>query len=254
MINDMLTGLPDTNKNVICILSGGLDSTILLYLLKKKYGDNVIALSFNYNQRHDYELKCATATCKKTNTPHQIIDIGFFGDVVANVSALSNSKNVDVPNIKDVLGEPQPVTYVPFRNLMFISIALGFAESNDATHVFIGLQAHDLYMYWDTTPDFVERVNSVANLNREHLISIEAPFVDLNKCDEIKIGNELGVDFGDTWTCYTGPCIEVDNNNFGHFHMLACGTCPSCAERIKNFMDADVKDPVEYKVKTPWDN
>lgn len=231
------------DKNVAVILSGGLDSTILTYLLNNVYIDGrLTAITFNYNQRHAYELECAARTCQKLNIPQKVIDIGFFGDLVSKVSALSNKKDVAVPNIKDVLGDPQPVTYVPFRNMMFLTLGLSFAEVNNASLLFIGLQAHDLYMYWDTTPEFVERFNHIAALNRQHTIQTCAPFVNLSKKEEIELALELEVPFEDTWTCYAGP----DENG------AACGKCPSCAERIKNFMDAGVKDPIPYAIDIPW--
>lgn len=246
MLNTVVKKLPFITGNVICILSGGLDSTILLYLLKHAYGDNVIAVSYNYGQRHSCELKHAKLTCEITNTPHKIIDISFFGDIISPVSALSGKKEVDVPNIKDVLGEPQPVTYVPFRNALFSCLTLSVAESNNAEFVFMGLQAHDLYMYWDTTPEFIEAINNVAKLNREHLIQVQAPFVEFSKKQEIELGMELNVPFENTWTCYDPIYDSVGD-------AIACGRCPSCAERIKNFMDAGVVDPIPYKVKINWD-
>lgn len=235
--------LPIITNKCISILSGGLDSTILTYKLCDQYGpENIIALSFNYKQRHDIELKFASKTAQILGIKHRIIDIGFFGELISPVSALSDQKIVDVPNIQDVLGHPQPVTYVPFRNLLFMTFALSFAEVNNASHVFIGLQAHDLYMYWDTALEFVNRVNHVAELNRQHPIQIAAPFVNLSKKDEIQIGQQLNVPFENTWTCYRGP----DENG------KACGRCPSCAERIKNFIDADVKDPILYNININW--
>ena len=241
MLSEKLQSLPASDKPVVCILSGGLDSTILLYLLKKKY-DTVYALSFDYNQRHNFELLCAKRSCNKLGVPFTKLPVGFYGDMLKDVSALA-SGDVEMPDIKDVLGDPQPVTYVPFRNMLFMTFALSFAEAMGAGHIFIGLQAHDLYMYWDTTMEFVDRLNSVAELNRMHPISIIAPFVELSKKEEIEIGNQLGVPYIDTWTCYAGP----------NEHGQACGTCPSCAERIKNFYEAGVKDPVSYNVKTPWE-
>lgn len=235
---------PTPPCKVISVLSGGLDSTILTYLLVDCYGaDNVIALSFNYNQRHNIELEKAKITCEKLGIVHKIIDIGFFGDLVSPVCALSDKKVVNVPKIQDVLGDPQPVTYVPFRNMLFLTLAMSFAETNKTGHVFIGLQAHDLYMYWDTTIEFLNKMNEIANLNRQHPIELHAPFVHKSKEEEINWGNSLKVPYEDTWTCYTGP------NEKGE----ACGTCPSCAERIKNFMTSGTKDPINYAIPINWE-
>lgn len=242
-ISEVLKRLPGLNgKNKLCILSGGLDSTILLYLLKHKYKDNVLAFSVDYKQRHSIELEMAKKTCEELSVPHMVVPLHFYGDMISKVSSLSDSKIVEMPTIEDVLGQPQPVTYVPFRNLLFTTIALSFAEATQCDSIFIGLQAHDLYSYWDTTPEFIERLNKIADLNRENRIQIYAPFVNLNKKEEIIIGKELGVNFKNTWTCYTGP----DENG------QACSTCPSCSERIKNFMDAGLIDPIKYKNEIPW--
>lgn len=239
LLHEVLEQLPNDNKRVISVLSGGLDSTVLLYLLKRKYNDNVIALSFNYNQKHSKELEKASETCMLTNTPHKIINIDFFGDLVSPVSALSNKELVEVPKIQDVLGDPQPKTYVPYRNMLFTTLALSFAEVENANYVFLGVQSTDLYGYWDTTPSFIERMNGVSELNRKSQIEILAPFNALLKEHEIKIGIELNVPFHMTWSCYNG-------------HDRACGKCPTCAERIKSFMNCNMADPIEYEIDIKW--
>lgn len=197
-------------------------------------------MTFDYNQRHNIEIEKSKITCEKTNTPQQIININFFGDLVKNYTCLIKNSDLKTPNIKEILGDPSPITYVPFRNLIFISLACSFAESNCANYVFIGLQTHDLYMYWDTTPQFLENVNNICNLNRKSKILINAPFINISKSEEILLGRELNVPFEDTFTCYN-PVFENDK-------ILACSTCPSCSERIKNFMDVNCKDPIEYKI------
>ncbi|MFW6219585.1 MAG: 7-cyano-7-deazaguanine synthase QueC [bacterium] len=234
--------LPNSKNNIISILSGGLDSTILTYLLTAKYGkDKVIALTFNYAQRHYVELYKSKKTCQKLGIHQKILDIEFFGELTENVSALSKKSKIDMPKIQDVLGDPQPVSYVPYRNMLFITLALSFAESNNADNVFIGVQSCDLYNYWDTTPEFIDRINNVSMLNRKNQIIINAPFVDLTKKDEILLGNDLGVDFSLTHTCYNPDELY-----------RSCGTCPSCAERIKNFIDAGMIDPIEYQIDINW--
>lgn len=220
----------------IVILSGGLDSTVALYKTVSEIGaENTFALSFDYNQKHKIELQKALISTKKLGVNHKIIDIGFFGELIKEKSALSGSSDsIQVPSIEDVLGHPQPVTYVPFRNGLFSMLAFSYAECVEAEGIVIGLQAHDLYQYWDTTLDTVQKLNEYAKLNREILIQIEAPFVNMSKAEEIKLGVELKVPFEDTHTCY-----DPQNNK-------SCGKCPSCAERIQNFELAGVKDPIEY--------
>jgi 7-cyano-7-deazaguanine synthase len=229
----------------ISILSGGLDSTVLTYSLVHKYGsENVIALSFNYGQRHSLELNKAITTCKKLGIRHEIIDISFMSEIIKNVSSLSNKKEVEVPNILDVIGDPQPPTYVPYRNMLLTTMAFTFAESNDVDEVYLGIQQHDEYSYWDTTIKFVEKMNRVSSLNRTNSIKLVAPFVSMSKQDEIEIGEKLNVPWEDTWTCYTG--LNKDGEE------IACGTCPSCSERIQNFLLADVEDKVKYN--TSWND
>lgn len=245
MLQEVLNTLPelDQGKKVVSVLSGGLDSTIVTYTLVEKYGaENIIALSFNYGQKHTVELEKAAITCNKLGIPHKVLDISFLGKVIENVSALSASTNVAMPTIEDVLGEPQPVTYVPYRNMILFSIGLSFAESNEAQYVFNGLQAHDEYSYWDTTAEFTKRINAISELNRKNSVTIISPFVEFSKKDEIRVGKELDVTWIDTWTCYRG---EEGNG--------ACGKCPSCSERIMNFAKAGIKDECPYEIDIPWD-
>lgn len=243
-LEQALATLPETEHNVVSVLSGGLDSTILTYILVKKYGrDRVFALSYNYGQKQKRELDMAKATCNWLGIAHKVLDLSILGDIVKNVSANISGTGVAMPTIKDVLGDPQPKTYVPFRNMILNSLAFSFAESNKASHVFTGLQVHDEYGYWDTTQRFVDGMNAIAGQNRSHKVKLEAPFSALSKYDEILIANELGnVQFIFTLTCYNP---DADGNS--------CGKCPSCSERIANFAKAGVKDPIPYSINIPWE-
>ena len=234
MLQDTLDRLPFSAKNVICILSGGLDSTILLYLLKVKYKDNVHALSFNYNQRHTKELDYAKKSTKITKTPHKILNIDFFGDLVSPATSLTKNTSIDVPNLDDLKDkEENPITMVPFRNMLFTTLAFSYAETINAKYVFLGIQQSDLYGYWDCTDKFVEKMNGVSSLNPQIDIKVVAPFVKMTKRDEILLGNELQVPFENTWSCYNG--LE-----------LACGKCPTCRERLKAFSELNLTDPLNY--------
>ncbi len=243
-LEQALAKLPDTDQNVISVLSGGLDSTVLTYLLVAKYGkERVYALSYNYGQKQKRELDMASATCNWLGVKHRVLDLSILGEIVKEVSANIRGTNIVMPTIKDVLGDPQPKTYVPFRNMILNSLAFSFAESNKASHIFTGLQVHDEYGYWDTTQRFVDAMNAVADQNRSHKARMEAPFSQLSKYDEIKIAQELGgVMFEYTLTCYN-PDEEG----------RSCGKCPSCSERIANFAKAGVKDPIPYSVNIPWE-
>lgn len=243
-MNEALSKLPDTEHNVVAVLSGGLDSTIMTYLLAKKYGaDRVFALSYNYGQKQKLELEMAAKTCDYIGVAHKVLDLGILGDIAKKISANIGGTDVAMPTIKDVLGDPQPKTYVPFRNMILNSLAFSFAEANKASHVFTGLQVHDEYGYWDTTQKFVDCMNAVADQNRTHKVKLEAPFSQLSKYDEIKIAQEMGgVKFEYTLTCY-----NPDE------HGNSCGVCPSCSERVANFIKAGVKDPIPYKPGIDWD-
>lgn len=243
-LKEALTALPTTPHNVVSVLSGGLDSTIMTYILVEKYGaDKVFALSYNYGQKQKRELDMAALTCKHLGIAHKILDLSILGDIAKQVSANIGGTDVVMPTIKDVLGDPQPKTYVPFRNMILNSLAFSFAEANKASHVFTGLQVHDEYGYWDTTQKFVDCMNAVAGQNRTHKVKLEAPFSQLSKYDEILIARELGnVRFDYTLTCY-----NPDE------HGNSCGVCPSCSERVQNFIKARVKDPIPYKPSIDWD-
>jgi 7-cyano-7-deazaguanine synthase len=243
-LQQALTLLPSTVNNVTTVLSGGLDSTIMTYLLVEKYGrSRVSALSYNYGQKQKGELDMAARTCDYLGISHKVLDLGVLGEIAKNVSANISGTNVAMPTIKDVLGDPQPKTYVPFRNMILNSLAFSFAEANKAEFVFTGLQVHDEYGYWDTTQKFVDCMNEVANQNRTWKVKLQAPFSRLSKYDEIMIAQELGnVKFDFTLTCYNPN--DKDES---------CGKCPSCSERIANFAKAGIIDPIAYQVDIPWD-
>lgn len=247
----LLPDLPDQKQNVVAVLSGGLDSTIMTYILAAKYGhrqDNpvmsrVYALSFDYGQKQKRELEMAAKTCSYLQIEHRVLDLSILGEIAKSISANIGGSEVAMPTIKDVLGDPQPKTYVPFRNMILNSLAFSFAEANKAAYVFTGLQVHDEYGYWDTTQKFVDSMNIVADQNRTHKVKLIAPFSHLSKYDEIIIAEEMGnVRYDLTLTCY-------NPNEEGH----SCGKCPSCSERIANFAKAGIKDPVPYSMDIPWE-
>lgn len=228
--------LPDTTDNVVSVLSGGLDSTILTYALVDKYGpEKVYALSFFYGQKQRIELRRARQTCEHLKVRHKILDLTILGEIAKNISSNISGSDINVPTIAEVLGDPQPKTYVPFRNMILCSIALSYAESIKASRVFSGLQATDQYNYWDTTQAFVDSLNKVALQNRTHKISIETPFSKLSKYDELILSKDLNVKYEHTLTCY-------NPDEFGR----SCGVCPSCSERISAFKKANIRDTIKY--------
>ena len=227
-----------SNKSVV-LLSGGLDSTVLLYHAVCELKHDVTAVIFNYNQRHSRETAYAYHHALELKCNIQHINAEFIGDITKNSSALTNKKT-KVPHIKDVVGLAQPPTYVPMRNLMFLSIAAAVAESNKCSTILYGAAEVDTHSgHWDCSVEFLDLINSTLNLNRENKITVQAPFIKFSKEKIIAIGHDLCIDFTKTHTCYRGESI-------------ACGVCSSCSSRIQGFMSAGVKDPLQYEINIPW--
>lgn len=230
--------LPKTNKPVVCVLSGGMDSTVLVYALVKKYGkENVKCIGFNYGQRHSIELEKAKITTSKLGLDFKIIDISFVGDIVKDVCSLSSKTTVELPTNEASKEDVQANFVVPYRNLIFQSIALSYAESLRAEHLFLGIQLDDDFGFWDCRENYYKKLNKLTKLNDRYKIKVNVPLLHFSKKDEILLGNKLGVPFEDTWTCYHGP--DKDGK--------PCGICHSCAGRLKAFKELNLKDPLEYK-------
>lgn len=242
--NDALALLPDT-KGCVVILSGGLDSTITLRLAVEKYGaGNVAALTYNYGQKQKREIEMAKMSTNMLMVKHKIVDASFLGEISKGFSA-NVDKDIEMPTIRDVLGDPRPKTYVPNRNMILMSIAAAYAEVNNVDTILCGLQVHDEYGYHDTTQRWVDKVNDVLSENRIIKIKVTAPFSKLSKLDELQILNEL--DGNVNLAMFTLTCYNPDNEH------RSCGVCPSCSERIANFAKFGVKDPVTYSKSIPWD-
>lgn len=239
--------MDNENKGAVVVLSGGLDSTILTYLARVKHS-NLHAISFFYGQKQVKELEMAKWTCDHLAIPHKVVDLMALGDIARKVTSNVAGSEIAVPSIKQVLGEPQPVTYVPFRNMILLSYAFSYAEANNLEIIYSGLQHHDLYGYWDTSENFVNNLNRVAADNRKTKITIETPFIKMSKKDEIieavNLAYDTGIEvrFDKTLTCY-------NPDEHGH----ACGKCPSCAERIQAFIEVGIPDPATYQKPIPWD-
>lgn len=221
-------------KPAVCLVSGGLDSATVLAVARRD-GYRCYALSFDYGQRHRAELKAAARVASSLGAAeHRVIsiDLRAFGG-----SALTD--DIAVP--KAGLGGGIPVTYVPARNTVFLSLALAWAEVLASSDVFIGVNAIDYSGYPDCRPEFIAAFEKMANLatktgveGRTHL-KIHTPLIQLSKSDIIQLGASLGVDFSLTHSCY-------DPDAQGR----SCGFCDSCRLRLKGFADAGFKDPLEY--------
>ena len=242
-LENVLKELPDT-KGVVVVLSGGMDSTIAMRLCVQRYGaNNVRALTFDYGQKQKIEIEKAKITTSHYGVKHKIFDLSVLGEISKGFSANVDS-DISMPTIKDVLGDPRPKTYVPNRNMILMSVAASFAEVEGFDTIIMGLQIHDEYGYHDTTGRFVNKVNDVLSENRIIKIRVIAPFAKLSKVDELRILYDLEGSLSltqHTLTCY-------NPNDKGE----SCGRCPSCSERIANFMMLGEKDPIPYSVNIPW--
>ncbi len=224
-------------KAAVVLVSGGLDSAVLLHYVKRDLERAPIhALSFDYGQRHAKELECARWQADAADTAaHRIIDISYLAGLVKGASALVQGGKV-VPNLRDLHASDldQPPTYVPNRNMILLSTAVAYAEAHDIQDVFYGAQALDEYGYWDCTQDFLTRFNNVLALNRRTTVTVHAPFIHQKKVESVRLGVRLGINFGYTWSCYRGG-------------ERACGKCPTCVERLNAFREAGITDPIPYE-------
>lgn len=221
------------SKNAIVLLSGGLDSTTVLAQAKAD-GYRVFAMSFNYGQRHDSELEAATVIAHSMKViEHKIVpmDLRCIGG-----SALTDD-SIEVPESPS---SGIPATYVPARNTVFLSIALGWAEVIDADAIYIGVSSVDYSGYPDCRKEYIEAYERMANLATKRgvegrPIQIVTPLINLTKAQTIQLGHSLKVNYALTVSCY-----QANENG------QACGVCDSCRLRKKGFQEAGVSDPTRY--------
>jgi 7-cyano-7-deazaguanine synthase len=226
------------SKRAVVLLSGGLDSTTALAIARAE-GFEPYTISFRYGQRHDIELEAAKKISQRFGARgHTVIDINL-----RQIGGSALTSDIDVPKGRDAeeMSGNIPVTYVPARNTIFLSIALGWAEVLGASDIFIGVNALDYSGYPDCRPEFIEAFEKMANLGTKAGVEgkgfrIHTPLIRMTKGEIIKKGMELGVDYSQTHSCYD-PTPEG----------LACGECDSCLLRKKGFADAGIKDPLGYK-------
>jgi len=222
------------SDKAVVLVSGGLDSSTVLALALQQ-GYRCYTLSFDYGQRHRSELEAAKRVSELMKVEeHKIVrlDLGTIGG-----SALTDT-TIDVPE-QETAGIP--VTYVPARNTVFLSIALGWAEVLEADTIFLGVNAVDYSGYPDCRPEYISSFEAMANLATRagvegNKLSIQAPLIDMTKGEIISAGTSLGVDYSQTVSCYQAS-IEG----------LACGKCDSCRLRTEGFNQAGISDPTRYK-------
>lgn len=220
-------------KRAVILLSGGLDSATVVAMAREQ-GYACYTMSFDYGQRHRAELDAAARVARDLGVvEHKVIGLNLNG---IGGSALTDS-SIDVPESP---GEGIPVTYVPARNTVFLSLALGWAEVLGARDIFIGVNAVDYSGYPDCRPEFIESFERMANLATKAGVegngfTIQAPLQNLSKADIVKAGVRLGVDYGLTVSCY-----QADDQG------RACGKCDSCRLRAEGFSAAGISDPTNY--------
>ena len=227
------------NKPAIILLSGGLDSTTCAAIAKKD-GYDLHGLTINYGQKHNYELKAAKLVAQNFQfNSHAVIDI----DLASFGGSSLVSKEIEVPKNRNLgIKDDIPSTYVPARNTVFLSIALAKAETINAFDIFIGVNAIDYSGYPDCRPEFILQFEKMMNVATKDAVEnvgkykIHTPLIKLTKAEIIKKGQQLGIDYQITSSCYSP-------NKYGQ----PCGQCDACKLRIKGFNDAELADPLTYK-------
>ena len=225
------------NRKAVILVSGGLDSATNLAIAADQ-GFELYAISFDYGQRHRCELEAARNVCKAARVRRHItvpLDLRAFGG-----SALTDEIDVPKNRSEAEMSAGIPITYVPARNTIFLSIALGWAEVLGATDLFIGVNALDFSGYPDCRPEFIEQFQTLANLATNSAVegtrpwTIHAPLIRLSKSQIIRCGMELGVDYGLTQSCYDPDLLGSP-----------CGQCDSCQLREQGFAELGIPDPAQ---------
>jgi len=214
----------------VAIFSGGLDSTVLLHELLHA-GDEVLALSIDYGQRHRIELEYAQRTVQKLGIPWQRADLSAVAPLLAGSS--QTSSDIAVPH-GHYAEETMKLTVVPNRNMIMLAVAGGWAISVKASRLAYGAHTGDHAIYPDCRPEFVDAMRHALSLADWHQLELYCPFIHLDKAGIVARGAELGVEFASTYSCYEG----------GQIH---CGACGTCVERREAFHKAGVPDPTEYQ-------
>jgi 7-cyano-7-deazaguanine synthase len=226
------------SKPAVILLSGGLDSTTVLAIAKEQ-GYEPSALSFDYGQRHEVELRSARAVASAMGVRrHEVLHVGL--DAFGGSSLTDEAMDVPVGRSQDDIGEGVPSTYVPARNTVFLACALSFAEVLGASDIFIGVNALDYSGYPDCRPEFIEAFERLANVATAataeggQRVTVHAPLMRMTKADIVREGMRLGVNYSTTVSCY-----RADERG-------SCGECDACSLRLKGFQEAGFDDPTAY--------
>jgi 7-cyano-7-deazaguanine synthase len=213
---------------IIVVYSGGLDSFTLLNEAIRS-GKDVFALSFDYGQKHSKELDCVEKFCAQESIDSKIVDVSSIKELFQGFSL---TDEIDIPkgHYED---DSMKSTVVPNRNMILISMALGYAVTKEAEEVWFGAHAGDHAIYPDCRPEFVEKMDAVARIANYSPIAVKAPYIAMSKTEILAIGLNMQLDYGLTWTCYEGK-------------ELACGSCGACHERLESFAANNAIDPIKY--------
>jgi len=218
-----------SKPKAVVIYSGGMDSfTLLNRVIKDNY--DVFALTFNYGQKHVKEVEVASTVCEQLSVPHKILDISPINQLMQSSSLVGTA---DVPE-GHYEAENMKSTVVPNRNMILLSLAIGYAVDIKADKVFYGAHAGDHAIYPDCRPEFVHAMNAVAGIANYDPVSIETPYLNASKGEILKDGLSMNLSYENTWTCYNG-------------REKACGKCGACVERLEAFEENNVTDPLEYE-------
>lgn len=216
-------------NKVVVIYSGGMDSFTVLHKAVQA-GHDVYALSFNYGQRHVKELQCAAQVCQELDIKHKIVDISAINQLLAGSSL---TDNIDIPE-GHYAADNMKSTVVPNRNMILLSLAVGYAVSIGANQVYYGAHSGDHFIYPDCRPEFVQKMHDVCQIANYEPVDIISPYLAQTKIEILADGLAMGLDYSKTWTCYNG-------------REKACGKCGSCQERLEAFTLNKVTDPLPYE-------
>lgn len=216
-------------QKVVVIYSGGMDSFTVLHRAIQD-GYEVYALSFDYGQRHAKELEYAANVCEKLNIPHKVVDITSINQLLGGSSL---TDDIDIPE-GHYEEESMKSTVVPNRNMILLSLAIGYAVSLEAEAVYYGAHSGDHAIYPDCRPEFVEKMNEVSLLANYEPVRVHSPYLKVDKAAILADGLAMGLDYSQTWTCYNGRA-------------QACGKCGACDERLAAFAANQQQDPLPYE-------
>ncbi|MCF2948198.1 7-cyano-7-deazaguanine synthase QueC [Paraglaciecola aquimarina] len=216
-------------QKVVVIFSGGMDSFTVLNLAVKQ-GYEIFALSFDYGQRHKKELDYASRACQELGVHHKIVDISAINQLIGGSSLTSD---IDVAE-GHYAEESMKTTVVPNRNMILLSMAVGYAVSLEANKVYYGAHSGDHAIYPDCRPEFVHKMNDVCAIANYEAVEIVTPYLNVSKIDILTAGLKMNLDYAKTWTCYNG-------------REKACGKCGACQERLEAFEKNQVTDPLAYE-------